>query len=152
MPSLKDYERMLDPTHAEAARLLVENQFKLKNERKTMGDIAAEVGVSRQSLHNWQKHPDFIRYMDALSEQQLAIHKPLVDSQLMKAIRGDAQNNGLPSMKALEMYYKLSGRLAERHEMFIADQPTARKSFTEEEYDAAMQELENLASKKGDEE
>ncbi|MFS0559604.1 phBC6A51 family helix-turn-helix protein [Terribacillus sp. 179-K 1B1 HS] len=150
MPSLKDYEKALDPTHAIAARLLVENQFKLKNERKTMEVIAAEVGVSRQSLHNWQKSPDFIRYMDALSEQQLAIFKPLVDSQLIKSIRGDAQNNGLPSQKALELYYKLIGRLAERHEMYFADKPTTRKTFTEEEYEAELEELAKLAKKKGE--
>ncbi|MFP7479461.1 phBC6A51 family helix-turn-helix protein [Terribacillus saccharophilus] len=151
MPSLKDYEKALDPTHAKAARLLVENQFRLKNERQTMDEIASEVGVSRQSIHNWQKNGDFIRYMDALSEQQLAIHKPMVDSQLMKAIRGDAQNNGLPSMKALELFYKLSGRLAERHEMFFSDKPTTRKAFTEEEYEAELEKLAKLAQKKDEE-
>lgn len=145
MPSLKDYERALDPMHAQAARLLVENQFRLKNERRTMEEIAAEVGVSRQSLHKWQQNSDMIKYMGALSEQQLALYKPLADSQLIKSIRGDGQNNGLPSQKGLDLYYKRMGLLTERHEILTSEGPSMRKVFTQEEYEAEFEELARLA-------
>lgn len=108
-----------------AAHLLVNNDYAVKDESKTQEEIADELGVTRQTLYTWRQDPIFLKYCEQLSEVKLIEFRSLVDSQLIKAIRGTS-SNGIPSMKALDLYYKLSGRLVERSEVVTSDDANAK--------------------------
>lgn len=122
--NLKEMEKRLSPEQIKAANLLIENDFAPKDEKKTHEEIAEEVGVSRRTLYNWRNDVDVVRYMDAQSDMALASSRSKAASQLMRLINGDAQQNGLPSIKALELYYKLSGKLVERSEVINGEEHT----------------------------
>ncbi|MFN4173531.1 MAG: phBC6A51 family helix-turn-helix protein [Parachlamydiaceae bacterium] len=92
------------------AQKLVANEFAAKEERKTMQQIAEECGVTRQTIYNKKQEPEFVAYMDRISYNALASHMAEIDAALMKAIRGG--NNGLPSVKAIELAYKMTDRLS----------------------------------------
>ncbi|MFC0852416.1 phBC6A51 family helix-turn-helix protein, partial [Halalkalibacter oceani] len=92
------------------AQRLIENEFAAKEDRKNLEEIAAEFDLTRQGLYLIRKKPEFVKYMDALSYTMLSAHLPEIDAALMKAVRGG--NNGIPSTKAIELAYKVLGRLA----------------------------------------
>ena len=112
----------LTPQQQNAAQLLVENEFrsKLDGGKRTMDEIGDEVGLSRQTLWAYKKDPVFISYMAYLSDQHLDAQRALVDGQLMRLIQGTSNNN-TPSIKALELWYKLNQRLVERSIVEYAD-------------------------------
>ena len=147
MMGLIDYEHAInDSQKATAANLLVEREFVEKGQKKkTLKEVAEEIGVTDRTILNWKKDPMFLKYMEALSEVRLAEYRSMVDSQLVKLIRGDGQANGLPSVKGLELYYKLSGRLVERSEVLSETVPErTQKPITN---DVIEQELKQLSDK-----
>src|SRR5699024_10985780 len=103
----------LTPAQRKAAELIVANDFAPKGEKRTLDEIAEEVGVDRRTIYNWRQSADFRRYMAAISDGELANYRSLADSQLIKLIKGTS-NNGLPAIRGLELFYKLEGRLVER--------------------------------------
>ncbi|MHC8516205.1 phBC6A51 family helix-turn-helix protein [Sporosarcina sp. ITBMC105] len=123
-----------------AAQLLVENEFKSKLDggKRSLDEIGAEVGVSRQSLWTWKKDPVFIAYMAYLSDRHLDAQRALVDSQLMRLIEGTS-NNGNPSIKALELWYKLNSRLVERS---VIEHSDGRPKMTDAEI---SEEIKSIA-------
>lgn len=112
----------LPPRKQLAAELLVDNDFASAagGERRKLDEIAAEVGITRQSLHAWRKEPEFIAFMQSVSDSRLAQHRSKADAMLLKLIDGTS-NNGLGSIKALELYYKIEGRLVNRSEITTTD-------------------------------
>ncbi|ASN05314.1 phBC6A51 family helix-turn-helix protein [Virgibacillus necropolis] len=120
--SLRELEKRLTPEQVRAAELLVENEHTVKGERRTNEQIAQEVGVSRKTLHNWHKIPDFVHYKDQRSHLLMAGNRARIDSQLMRLINGDSQNNGLPSIKSLELWYKLFDKISNRTEIVYSDE------------------------------
>ncbi|MCJ7991113.1 phBC6A51 family helix-turn-helix protein [Priestia sp. OVS21] len=144
LATLKELKHNLTDQQALAAQLLVSNEFAGK-ERRSMDELAEEVGVTRVTLWGWKtKNVAFIKYMEALSEVSLASYKSLADAQLIKLIRGDAQANGLPSVKGLELFYKLSGRLVERSEVIKAETPEKRSYISDEDVQRGLDELNDL--------
>lgn len=134
--NLTQAKATLTPQQMTACELLVENEFnRLTNTHKTKEEIANEVGVSRQSLHVWEKLPAFATYMAAISDQRLATRRAFVDSQLLRLIEGG--NNGLPSVKAIEMYMKLQNRLSDKVEVTTHNQP----QLSQAEISAGIEEL-----------
>lgn len=130
----------LDERKQLAAQLLVENEFKggLTGERRTLEEIAnEELNVSRQTLHAWRKDPVFTAYMAYLSDRHLDAQRAFVDSQLMKLIAGTS-NNGTPSVKSIEMFYKLQNRLIERS---VVETTENTRELSQEQIDAGIDEL-----------
>ena len=114
MVTFEELKLLLTPAQRKAAELIVANDFAPKGEKKNLDDIAEEVGVDRRTLYNWRQNSDFTRYMGAISDGELANFRSLADSQLIRLIAGEFTNNGTPAIKALELFYKLEGRLVDR--------------------------------------
>lgn len=134
---MKDLEIKLTAQQKKAAYLLLENE--LGGKPKTLDDIAEELGMSRAMLYIWRQNPDFIAYYHAISQVQLGSQRGEVDAQLMKLIRGTS-NNGNPSIKALELYYKLCGQLVSKSEVTKTEKP--EKSVDVDELKRMLDEVE----------
>lgn len=137
--TFEDLKLRLTPAQRRAAQLIVENDFAAKGERKTLGEIAEELSIDQRTLYNWRQNPDFTRYMAALSDGELATFRSLADSQLVKLIKGTS-NNGIPAIRALELFYRLEGRLVERS-VVTTDEKAKQPTMTRAE---ASEELERL--------
>ncbi|MCM3732744.1 phBC6A51 family helix-turn-helix protein [Fictibacillus nanhaiensis] len=132
-----------NPKKVKAAHLLVNNDYVSKEEAKTQEEIAEELGVTRQTLYTWRQDPIFLKYCEQLSEVKLIEFRSLVDSQLIKAIKGTS-SNGIPSMKALDLYYKLSGRLVERSEVVTAEEASVKtRPLNDKEIERELAELQS---------
>lgn len=130
---LRDLRQEITDEQAHAATKLVENSF-AGRERKTLEEIAEEIGTSRTTLWTWSNDVNFIRYKEALADRLLRDNIDLANGQLIALIRGDFTNNGTPSVKALELFYKLSGKLVEKKEITTnVDKPKVSQSEIEQE-------------------
>ncbi|MDA2267072.1 phBC6A51 family helix-turn-helix protein [Bacillus cereus] len=130
---LRDLRQEITEEQAQAAVKLVENSFAGRG-RKTLEEIAEELGVSRTTLWTWSNDVNFIRYKEALADQLLRDNIDLANGQLLALIRGDFTANKTPSIKALELFYKLSGKLAEKKEITTnVDKPKVSQSEVEQE-------------------
>ena len=134
--SIEDLRIRLTPGQQKAAELIVERDFNARvgQKKTTYGDIAAEVGITDRQLYTWRKDPNFTRYTAAISDNRLDQYRSLADSQLLKLVQGTS-NNGLPSIKGLEMYYKLIGRMKDQPIVSISEnkQPTMTREEAREE-------------------
>lgn len=106
-------EEQLTSQQRRAAQLIVQNDWaELLSEdgrKKTMQEIAEEVGIARSTLYEWKAQEPFIEYVNYLTDKQLESMRSEVNVAIMKAIRGG--NNGLPSVKALDLYMRRWGLL-----------------------------------------
>ncbi|MDZ5609278.1 phBC6A51 family helix-turn-helix protein [Bacillus pseudomycoides] len=130
---LRDLRQEITEEQAQAAVKLVENSF-AGRERKTLEEIAEEIGISRTTLWTWSNDVNFIRYKESLADQLLRDNIDLANGQLLALIRGDFTANKTPSIKALELFYKLSGKLVEKKEITTnVDKPKVSQSDIERE-------------------
>lgn len=136
---MKYIEGSLPPRKQLAAHLLVDNDFSasLDGERRTLDEIAAEVGVSRQSLHAWRKEPEFIAAMQSVSDSRLAQYRSQVDAMLLKLVAGTG-NNRIGSVKAIELYYKKQNLLVNRTEVTTHN---SSQQLSQEQVDAGIDAL-----------
>lgn len=112
------------PGQREAAILLVEYEFAGKEGKLTKGDIADEVGTTRNTLHRWEtRDRNFIEYRNYLAADFFDGYLPLVYSKMIDGIR-----NG--SMKGIELYLKRMGDLDSRSEVTI-NEGTDNQTFDE---------------------
>jgi len=134
-------ENKLRPGQREAAYKLVEYEFTPKSERKTIEQIADEVGVTRKTIHKWKTHDrNFINYKNHLAAQFADSHLPLVYSKLIESIeRG--------SVRGIETFLKRIGDLDQKSEVTIKSGDEDR-SFDERK-DELLQRLKE-ASEGGD--
>lgn len=129
---LRDLRQGITDEQAQAAVKLVENSFAGRG-RKTLEEIAEEIGISRTTLWMWSNDVNFIRYKEAIADQMLRSNIDLANGQLLALINGEYTNNGTPSIKALELFYKLSGKLVEKKEVITnVDKPKVSQSEIEE--------------------
>ncbi|MBX6361292.1 MAG: helix-turn-helix domain-containing protein [Acidobacterium ailaaui] len=145
----KELEAKLTPQQRKAALLLVQNDMTDKTDRtrKTMADIAAEVGISERQLYRW-KHQNriFIEYMNAIADDFLASYRANVYRQMMKLI-----NAQQPSVKAMDLYFRRFGLLTDRHVTeVIGDNDDQSNEKIEEEIKELEHELEDLADESDD--
>ncbi|QWG63413.1 phBC6A51 family helix-turn-helix protein [Bacillus mycoides] len=130
--NLRDLKQELTDEQLHAATKLVENSF-AGRERKTLEEIAEELGISRTTLWMWSNDVNFIRYKEALADQLLRANIDLANGQLLALIKGEYTNNGTPAIKALELFYKLSGKLVDKKEIITnVDKPKVSQSEIEE--------------------
>lgn len=118
--TLDQLKAKLTPVKQKAAELILEREYAAKGEKATFEGIAEELGVTERTLYEWRKDAYFIQYLAVISDQKLDNYRGLADAQLIKLIQGTS-NNGLASIKALELYYKLAGKLVERRETINTD-------------------------------
>jgi hypothetical protein len=144
MATLKELQENLTPQQQMAAHLLVANEFAGK-EKRTQEDLAEEIGISRKHLHTWRTEDiDFIRYTAALSEMKVESYTTLVDAKLIYLIEHGPSNNGIPSIKAIQEFNRLRGRVVNRTEVSqLTDEP-ARKRLSDEEVAQGLDELNDL--------
>ncbi|WP_018394531.1 phBC6A51 family helix-turn-helix protein [Bacillus sp. 37MA] len=140
--TLSELKSRLNGTQLTAAEVLVANEFAGK-EKRLLKEIAAELGVTERTLYNWRQDPNFNRYVAVLSDTKLDSHRALADAQLLKLVAGTS-NNGLPSIKALELYYKLSGKLVDRREVVQTEEPRSRSRISDAELERGLEEMSKL--------
>lgn len=134
-----DESRLL-PLQREAAIALVEYEFASKDERKTKNQIAEEIGISRMTLHNWdKKDTNFIAYKNYLAADFFDSYLPFVYRKMLDGI-----SNG--SMKGIELFLKRQGDLDTRSEVTINDGTGADKTIEERKKEL----LERLGDPEGD--
>lgn len=109
-------ETKFRPKQREAALMLVEREFAPKEERKTLKEIADELGMSRMGLYKWDKHdPNFIAYKNYLASEVMDSHLSLVYSKLIEVIEKDGNTKGI------ELFLKRIGDLDTKSEISLTD-------------------------------
>jgi len=143
MPRLtvKELEKRMQAEHVRACYLLVENDFKPKAEQKTTQEIAEELGVSRTTLYKWRNRDDVIKLQGLLSERQMDTYRSKVDRALLRLI--DDGSDRLPSVKAIELYYKLKGLMIDRSVVGSTEEDVSPR-ITQAELDAELEELNKM--------
>lgn len=146
----KVLESQLKPQQIRAAQLYVENGWgEVVPElggKKTMQELADTVGVARSTLYEWLKDESFVAYVNYLTDVQLESMRQVANIALMKAIRGG--NNGQPSVKALDLYYKRHGLLTNVSVIEDRRDTAEHKRKTDEEVRADIAALDALVNGK----
>ena len=137
-PTLHELKGKLSPSQLRACELILEKEYAPKGEKKTYAEIASEIGIDTSTLYHWRQNPDFVRYLATVSDTKLDSARAAADAQLMRLVEGTS-NNGNASIKALELYYKLIGKLTEKREIVQTAQET-----NVHDVDAIKAEIERL--------
>ncbi|MEK5420160.1 phBC6A51 family helix-turn-helix protein [Paenibacillus sp. FSL L8-0708] len=147
----KVLEAQLTPQQQRAAQLLVINEWgELTEEggkKRTMQELADELGIARSTLFEWKRNEMFTAYVNHLTERQLDGMRSEVYVALMRSIRGGA--NGIPSVKALDLYMRRYGLLSDRTIIEDARSQVEEKRKTDDEIRKDISELDALVN--GDE-
>jgi hypothetical protein len=134
---LKLLESKLTPQQQKAAFLLVENDLRDNGEKRTLEDIAEEVGVTYKTIWSWRKtNRNFIDYKNEIADDFLAEHRAGVYGQLMKLINGSQ-----PSVKAIDLYLKRFGLLTEKQVTVTEDGSGSRSN---EDLAKELEEIDEL--------
>lgn len=141
--TFEDLKLRLTPAQRKAAELIVANDFAPKDEKKTLEEIADEVRVDRRTLYDWRQNPDFTRYAAAITDNELDRGHSFVTGRLMWLIENGASNNGVPPIKAIELYYKLTGRLVDRS-VVMTNEDSRNPKITQEEINNELDKLDKL--------
>lgn len=131
---LKELESKLTAQQQKAAFLLVENDLRSNDEKRTQEEIAEEVGVTYKTIWEWRKkNRNFIDYKNEIADDFLAEYRSGVYGQLLKLINGSQ-----PSVKAIDLYLKRFGLLTEKQVNITEDNSGSRSN------DDLAKELEEL--------
>lgn len=129
--TMQQMESQLEPAQVKAARMLIDNEFADKDGKMTLEEIADTLEITPRTLYNWRKNPMFAAYQNALADYESYRFAPTVLSQLHNAIIGTS-NNGVPSIKAIELWLKTQDRLVDRKEIHSQIEQTTRTISREE--------------------
>lgn len=123
-----------------AAELLALNKFLPKEERKSIGEIAAAANVSERSFYTWRmKNEDFIEYVNLRAIQIFNSHLPdFMEKHMEMSLKGQG------SMKGIELFYKVNGYLVDKTEDVTERGDNSKESLEER--------LERLRNRRKDEE
>ncbi len=112
----RDLESQLTPQQRKAAQLIIENEWgeliREDGRKRTMQELADEIGIARSTLYEWKALEPFIAYLNYLTDKQLEAMRTEANVGLMRLIRGGA--NGIPSVKALDLYMRRYGLLTDK--------------------------------------
>ncbi|MEC1157554.1 phBC6A51 family helix-turn-helix protein [Cytobacillus horneckiae] len=142
MITLGEIKSQLTPEQMKAAQALVDNEFAGKSKR-SYEEIAEGLGVTVRTLYTWRQDRYFTLYQTYLADHALDNFMPTAVAKLKESIEGRS-SNGIPSMKALELYFKLSGRLVDKKEIVKSEEPTSRVRVTREDISRELAELDKL--------
>lgn len=130
-------EAKLEGRQIRAALLCVEREFAPDDARKSLDDIAEEVGVSRQSLYKWRtQNRNFIDYVNYLADDFLSSERAFVYRQLMKTISGSQ-----PSVKGIDLFFRRFGMVTQQVAVETKDAGAERSN---EDLAAELEELDEL--------
>jgi hypothetical protein len=139
-------EAQLTVQQRKAAQLLVANEWgELLSEdgrKKSMQEVANDLNIARSTLYEWKAQERFIDYVNYLTDINLSGMRAEVNVALMKAIRGG--NNGLPSVKAIDLYMRRWALLSDRTIVEDRREDNASKRKTDEEIRRDIAELNEL--------
>lgn len=138
--TLTQIRQILPIEQQRAAELLNDNVFADKGDRKTQEEIANELGVSDRTIRNWKREPAFMAYSEYLANQVRNEFYPVAVAQLMKAIEGGA--NGQGSIRAIELFLKLSGKLVDQTHTIT--ESVDRLPRSREDITADLEELNDI--------
>lgn len=100
-------EERLSADQLKAVYLLLDNELKPEGERMTQEEIAAECNVNRATLYRWRtQNQDFIDYRREVTRNYISDMSGIFLKSLRRSIEG---TNGVPSMKALDLFAKVEG-------------------------------------------
>ncbi|OMD44300.1 phBC6A51 family helix-turn-helix protein [Paenibacillus odorifer] len=144
----KVLEAQLTPQQQRAAQLLVINEWgELTEEggkKRTMTELADELGIARSTLFEWKRNEMFSAYVNYITDMQLSSMRSEVNVALMRSIRGGA--NGVPSVKALDLFYRRYGLLTDRTIVEDTRTQIEEKRKTDDEIRADISELDALVN------
>lgn len=141
----RQLEAKLSPKQRQAALLLVEREFMPNDERKSLDDIAAELGMSVRGLYKWRnENADFIEYKNMIADEFLSANRAEVYGQLMKLIKGPQ-----PSVKAIDLFMRRFGLLTEKQ---VVETREVGGATTPDDIAKEIAELDDLLSEETTEE
>ncbi|WP_019722278.1 phBC6A51 family helix-turn-helix protein [Heyndrickxia coagulans] len=147
MITTDELKERLTPQQLQAAELLVQNEFAGK-EKRTQEELAEEVGISRMQLYKWRtENTYFAEYVRRKADAKLNALSVMVDAKLVSLIDGSQWNNGIPSIRAIELFYKRFGLLVDRKEITAIDGQKPKR-LTKEEVERGLNELSEMLSGK----
>jgi hypothetical protein len=139
-------EAQLTAQQRKAAQMLVANEWgELLSEdgrKKSMQELADDIGIARSTLYEWKAQERFIDYVNYLTDINLRGMQSEVNVALMKAIRGG--NNGLPSVKAIDLYMRRWALLSNRTIVEDRRDEITNNRKTDEEIRRDIAELNDL--------
>ncbi|AZV45171.1 hypothetical protein BAOM_4592 [Peribacillus asahii] len=140
--TLSELKALLTTQQLQAADTLVANDYAQK-EKRSYEEIAEELGISVRTLYKWRQNQAFIKYCAFISDTKLDSFRSLADAQLIRLIEGTS-NNGNASVKSLELYYKLAGKLVDRREVVSAAEVNKRTRISDDELQKGLDELNDM--------
>ncbi|WP_110930601.1 phBC6A51 family helix-turn-helix protein [Paenibacillus bouchesdurhonensis] len=139
----KVLEAQLTPQQRRAAELIIQNEWGellgADGKKKTMQELADEIGIARSTLFEWKSQEHFTAYGNYLAERNLDSMRSEVYTQLMRAIRGGS--NGIPSVKALDLFMRRYGLLTDRTVVEDMRSEVETKRKTDDEIRAEIDDL-----------
>ena len=142
---IMELESKLNANQLKAAYLLVENELLETGEKRTLEEIAEEVGVVYKTLWQWKtRNKVFIEYKNSIADDFLADKRDRVYGQLMKLI-----NASNPSVKAISLFLQHQGLLTQKTQIETVGGATEGSSNESIEKDLA--ELDAILNDNTDE-
>lgn len=112
---LDDILKDLTPQQSQAAELMYENDLLPPSKRKSMIDIAVDLGVTDRTLRNWRKIPAMLEYKAAVTSQMLAENRTRVMTALLQGcVDGNAS--------MMKLYMQAEGMLVDRAEIEVKNE------------------------------
>lgn len=138
-------ESKFKPGQRKAALALVEKEFAKEGEKRTNEEIAADAGVTRMTLYVWDTQDDnFIRYKRYLTDDFMDTQVAFVYSKLINSI-----DQG--SVRAIELFMKRMGDLANKQEISFPDSAGSGESFEDRKDDILRRLKQTSGEKEGEE-
>jgi transcriptional regulator with XRE-family HTH domain len=139
--TIEELKSKLTPQQRLAAQMLADNEFAGKK-KKTLEQIAEEVGVTVRTLYEWRQNRYFILYQNTFADNRLESFQPVAISRLLGLIEHGASNNGIPPIKALDLYFKLTGKLVDKHEVVQQIDNDRKSRLSRAEIDKQLNKLD----------
>lgn len=134
----------------QVAQMLVDNEFGLLSadgKKLSVDEVADRAGVARSTVFLWKKKAEFRAHMTSLAEEEFEANRAKVYAGVMKLI--DGGNNGLPSVRALDLYMRRYGLLTDKH-VVETGADVARREISEQERAQALDKLDRLLDGKSE--
>lgn len=133
-------EAQLTPQQRKAANLMAENEWAgiLEGvEKKTMQEIADEIGVGRRTLYEWRDKQNFVDYLNYVSDTQFSAMRSTANAAVMRLIKSG-------SVKALDLFYKRHGLLTSVTEIKDSREGDEPKRKTDDEIRKEIADLDAM--------
>jgi len=79
----------------------------------TLKDIALKTGVKRMTLYRWRRNPNYINYLQKLSNKMLQEAIPIAEKALVREVnKGDVQ--------AIKLFFEYVGRFREEMDIHFS--------------------------------